>query len=156
MDKEGNEITLIDILGTESDDVADKVQLKIEKSKIYKNLDILDDREKEVVIGRFGSSSVMRWVIITASTFLSATSIYRRIRYWRKRVQVEEYGMGPGTSYHVTMMRGPFYLCLQSTVQEHRGISLLCVDWLKSPFLRKCHLSDNMVIPALALSIAIK
>lgn len=35
MDKEGNEITLIDILGMESDDMADKVQLKIEKSKIY-------------------------------------------------------------------------------------------------------------------------
>ncbi len=33
----------------------EKVQLKIEKSKIYKNLkDILDDREKEVVVGRFG------------------------------------------------------------------------------------------------------
>ncbi len=59
MDKEGDEITLIDILGTESDDVADKVQLKIEKSKIYKYLDILDDREKEVVIGRFESSGVM-------------------------------------------------------------------------------------------------
>src|SRR3954465_14055546 len=43
-DKEGNEITLIDILGTEADDVVDKVQLKIEKSKIYRNLDILDDR----------------------------------------------------------------------------------------------------------------
>jgi RNA polymerase sporulation-specific sigma factor len=53
-DKEGNEITLIDILGTEADDVVDKVQLKIEKAKIYKNLDILDDREKEVVVGRFG------------------------------------------------------------------------------------------------------
>src|SRR5919109_841612 len=53
-DKEGNEITLIDILGTEADDVVDKVQLKIEKSKIYKNLDILDEREKEVVVGRFG------------------------------------------------------------------------------------------------------
>ena len=53
-DKEGNEITLIDILGTEADDVIDKVQLKIEKSKIYKNLDILDEREKEVVVGRFG------------------------------------------------------------------------------------------------------
>nr|WP_256710973.1 sigma-70 family RNA polymerase sigma factor [Paenibacillus sp. FSL A5-0031] len=53
-DKEGNEITLIDILGTEADDIVDKVQLKIEKSKIYKNLDLLDDREKEVVIGRFG------------------------------------------------------------------------------------------------------
>jgi RNA polymerase sporulation-specific sigma factor len=29
-DKEGNEITLIDILGTETDEVLDKVQLKIE------------------------------------------------------------------------------------------------------------------------------
>jgi len=53
-DKEGNEITLIDILGTESDDVADKVELKIEKSKIYNNLDILDEREQEVIRGRFG------------------------------------------------------------------------------------------------------
>ncbi|SDO37367.1 RNA polymerase sporulation-specific sigma factor [Paenibacillus sp. yr247] len=53
-DKEGNEITLIDILGTEADDVVDKVQLKIEKSKIYRNLEILDEREKEVVVGRFG------------------------------------------------------------------------------------------------------
>ncbi|NBI29528.1 MULTISPECIES: RNA polymerase sporulation sigma factor SigK [Chengkuizengella] len=53
-DKEGNEITLIDILGTESDEVVDKVQLKIEKSKIYSNLHILDDREREVIKGRFG------------------------------------------------------------------------------------------------------
>ncbi|MFC0212486.1 RNA polymerase sporulation sigma factor SigK [Paenibacillus chartarius] len=53
-DKEGNEISLIDILGTEPDDVIEKVQLKIEKSKIYRNLDILDEREKEVVVARFG------------------------------------------------------------------------------------------------------
>ncbi|SET91469.1 RNA polymerase sporulation sigma factor SigK [Paenibacillus sp. NFR01] len=53
-DKEGNEITLIDILGSETDDVIKEVDLKIEKSKIYRNLDILDDREKEVVVGRFG------------------------------------------------------------------------------------------------------
>ncbi|QWU17609.1 RNA polymerase sporulation sigma factor SigK [Paenibacillus sophorae] len=53
-DKEGNEITLIDILGSDTDDVIKEVDLKIEKSKIYRNLDILDDREKEVVIGRFG------------------------------------------------------------------------------------------------------
>ncbi|MEK5439623.1 MULTISPECIES: RNA polymerase sporulation sigma factor SigK [Paenibacillus] len=54
MDKEGNEITLIDILGSEADDVIKEVDLKIENSKIYRNLDILDDREKEVVVGRFG------------------------------------------------------------------------------------------------------
>jgi RNA polymerase sporulation-specific sigma factor len=53
-DKEGNEITLIDILGSDGDEVADKVELKIEKSKIYNNLDILDDREQEVIRGRFG------------------------------------------------------------------------------------------------------
>lgn len=53
-DKEGNEITLIDILGTEADDVVDRVQLKMEKSKIYRNLDILDAREQEVIKGRFG------------------------------------------------------------------------------------------------------
>ncbi|RUT40345.1 RNA polymerase subunit sigma [Paenibacillus anaericanus] len=53
-DKEGNEITLIDILGTEADEVLDRVQLKMEKSKIYQNLDILDAREQEVIKGRFG------------------------------------------------------------------------------------------------------
>ncbi|WP_256364525.1 sigma-70 family RNA polymerase sigma factor [Paenibacillus sp. 32O-W] len=53
-DVDVNEITLIDILGSEPDEVVEKVQLKIEKSKIYRNLDILDEREKEVVVGRFG------------------------------------------------------------------------------------------------------
>ncbi len=42
-DKEGNEITLIDILGSDADDIVKEVDLKIEKSKIYRNLDILDD-----------------------------------------------------------------------------------------------------------------
>ena len=53
-DKEGNEITLIDVLGTETDEVVDAVQLKLESSKIYQHIHILDDREKEVIIGRFG------------------------------------------------------------------------------------------------------
>lgn len=54
MDKEGNEITLIDILGTESDEVVDRVQFQIQKSKIYQYLHVLDEREKEVIIQRFG------------------------------------------------------------------------------------------------------
>jgi RNA polymerase sporulation-specific sigma factor len=53
-DKEGNEISLIDILGTESDEVADIVQLKIEKSRIHHHLTILDEREQEVIRSRFG------------------------------------------------------------------------------------------------------
>jgi RNA polymerase sporulation-specific sigma factor len=56
-DKEGNEIMLIDILGTEADEVVDAVQLQIEKKKIYHHLDILDEREREVIVGRFGLES---------------------------------------------------------------------------------------------------
>lgn len=50
----GNEITLIDVLGTETDEVLDEVQLKLEKLKIYNRLQFLDEREQEVIRGRFG------------------------------------------------------------------------------------------------------
>ncbi len=53
-DKEGNEISLIDILGTDSNDVLDKVENSIDKNLIYKYLHVLDEREKEVIIKRFG------------------------------------------------------------------------------------------------------
>jgi RNA polymerase sporulation-specific sigma factor len=53
-DKEGNEITLIDVLKADLDDIADTIQLKMEKKQIYKHIHVLDDREKEVIIGRFG------------------------------------------------------------------------------------------------------
>lgn len=53
-DKEGNEITLIDVLKADMDDVVDLVQLQMEKRKIYEHIHILEQREKEVVIGRFG------------------------------------------------------------------------------------------------------
>ncbi|HBI04881.1 MAG TPA: RNA polymerase sporulation sigma factor SigK [Paenibacillaceae bacterium] len=53
-DKEGNEISLIDVLGTEAGEVEDRVQLKIEKNKIYHHIHVLDEREKEVIIGRYG------------------------------------------------------------------------------------------------------
>lgn len=53
-DKEGNEITLIDVLKADMDDIIDLVQLQLEKSKIYEHIHVLDEREKEVIIGRFG------------------------------------------------------------------------------------------------------
>ncbi|SDW63941.1 RNA polymerase, sigma 27/28 subunit, RpsK/SigK [Marininema mesophilum] len=55
-DKEGNEITLIDVLGTERDEIVELVQMKIEKRKIYNHLHILDEREQEVIRNRFGLS----------------------------------------------------------------------------------------------------
>jgi RNA polymerase sporulation-specific sigma factor len=53
-DKEGNEISLIDVLKSESEDILDTIQLNMELEKIKKYIDILDEREKEVIISRFG------------------------------------------------------------------------------------------------------
>lgn len=53
-DKEGNEISLLDILKSESEDVIDTIQLNMELEKVKKYIDVLDEREKEVIVGRFG------------------------------------------------------------------------------------------------------
>ncbi|WP_035724690.1 RNA polymerase sporulation sigma factor SigK [Gracilibacillus boraciitolerans] len=53
-DKEGNEISLIDILEAENEDITEVIQLHMELRKIEKYLKILDKREKEVIIARFG------------------------------------------------------------------------------------------------------
>ncbi len=55
VDKEGNEISLTDVLGTREDDVLDKVDLKIELEKLDSLIDrALDDREKQVILYRYG------------------------------------------------------------------------------------------------------
>ncbi|UTL71383.1 RNA polymerase sporulation sigma factor SigK [Bacillus halotolerans] len=53
-DKEGNEISLIDVLKSENEDVIDTIQLNMDLEKVKQYIDILDDREKEVIVGRFG------------------------------------------------------------------------------------------------------
>ncbi|TCN19754.1 RNA polymerase sporulation sigma factor SigK [Mesobacillus foraminis] len=53
-DQEGNEISLMDILKSESADVLDTIQLNLELEKVNKYLEVLDPREKEVIISRFG------------------------------------------------------------------------------------------------------
>lgn len=53
-DKEGNEINLMDILKAENEDVVEHIQLNMEVEKIIKYLGILDTREQEVIIGRYG------------------------------------------------------------------------------------------------------
>ncbi|ASN05154.1 RNA polymerase sporulation sigma factor SigK [Virgibacillus necropolis] len=53
-DKEGNEISLIDILESESEDVIEYIQLHMELDKMKKYFSILDEREREVIIYRYG------------------------------------------------------------------------------------------------------
>lgn len=54
-DKEGNEITLIDILGTDIDYILDQVELKIQVGKLYDKINRkLTTREREIVLLRYG------------------------------------------------------------------------------------------------------
>lgn len=53
-DKEGNEITLIDVLKADTEDIVELIQLSMEKKKIYQFIHILDQREQQVIIARFG------------------------------------------------------------------------------------------------------
>ncbi|NLV76322.1 MAG: RNA polymerase sporulation sigma factor SigK [Tissierellia bacterium] len=55
VDKEGNEISLLDILGTDVDNVIDEVHLKFMKKKLYKSVNkVLKDREKIIIELRYG------------------------------------------------------------------------------------------------------
>lgn len=55
IDKEGNEICLIDILGTESDIVFDEVDRKIELKQLYKKTaSILKDMDRKIIEMRYG------------------------------------------------------------------------------------------------------
>ena len=54
-DKEGNEIMLLDILGTDENEVPDAVALRIESSRAIRVLrEVLDVRERTVVLMRYG------------------------------------------------------------------------------------------------------
>ncbi len=55
IDKEGNEISLIDILGSDSDLILDEVELKIQIKKLYQKMEsILKQREKQILELRYG------------------------------------------------------------------------------------------------------
>lgn len=53
-DKEGNELTLIDVLGTEANLVSAEVELNLDQEKLYEKMEKLTDRERKVIIFRYG------------------------------------------------------------------------------------------------------
>ena len=55
IDKEGNEISLMDILGTETDEIVEEVDLKLQVKKLYNKMNkVLKDREKVIIELRYG------------------------------------------------------------------------------------------------------
>ncbi|NLZ81503.1 MAG: RNA polymerase sporulation sigma factor SigK [Clostridiales bacterium] len=58
MDSEGNSITLLDVIESDGMDVFDKINLKANIKKLYEVVDeILNDREKEIIVLRYGLSN---------------------------------------------------------------------------------------------------
>ena len=54
-DKDGNEISFNDILGTDTDEIVDSINLKIQVGKLYQAVNsVLTSREKIVIISRYG------------------------------------------------------------------------------------------------------
>lgn len=53
-DKDGNEMTLVDLLGTDPEEVFELVDFTWERQKVYENLPYLPEREREVLCKRFG------------------------------------------------------------------------------------------------------
>lgn len=60
VDKEGNEISLIDILGTDPEVVADTVEITFEKNRLLEKVRKLSNREKKVLEMRFGLGNSSR------------------------------------------------------------------------------------------------
>ena len=54
VDRDGNELLLSDILGTDDDTVNRRIESEVEKELLHKEIDKLDDREKRIMEMRFG------------------------------------------------------------------------------------------------------
>ena len=54
LDKDGNEISLIDVLADEEDDLPTKIFNNINLELLHKYLDVLSTREKDIIIKRYG------------------------------------------------------------------------------------------------------
>ncbi|WP_051189036.1 RNA polymerase sporulation sigma factor SigK [Halalkalibacillus halophilus] len=53
-DKEGNEISLMDVLKEEEIDLTERIQTKLEIQKAFQFIHLLDEREREVIVKRYG------------------------------------------------------------------------------------------------------
>ena len=53
-DKEGNEITIADVLKTKEPDFIEDIKTRDDIEKLRKYLSVLSDREKNIIIARYG------------------------------------------------------------------------------------------------------
>ncbi|WP_188883141.1 RNA polymerase sporulation sigma factor SigK [Alicyclobacillus cellulosilyticus] len=61
MDKDGNEVTIADVLGSESDETEEAVSRRMEIGHMRRLMEILDERERRVIDLRFGLADGREW-----------------------------------------------------------------------------------------------
>jgi len=75
-DAEGNELRLEDILGTEDDIVPKELESIIDKEILKKEIDILDDREKEIMTLRYGLNNTQEYTQKEVAEMLGISQSY--------------------------------------------------------------------------------
>ena len=75
-DKEGNEITLFDIIRSQEESVADKVEKHINQEKLYRKLKKLPERERKVIILRYGLNNGKRLTQREVASILGISRSY--------------------------------------------------------------------------------
>ncbi|MDI3280502.1 MAG: RNA polymerase sporulation sigma factor SigK [Bacillota bacterium] len=75
-DREGNEITWLDVLGTEGDVVAESVESRAEQSDLHAKLKVLTGRERQVLELRYGLRNGVRQTQREVSRLLGISRSY--------------------------------------------------------------------------------
>ena len=75
-DAEGNELHLEDILGTEDDIVPKELEKSMNKEILKKEIDILDDREKEIMTLRYGLNNTLEYTQKEVAEMLGISQSY--------------------------------------------------------------------------------
>jgi len=75
-DAEGNELHLEDILGTEDDVVPKEFEAVMDKETLKREIDILDEREKEIMTLRYGLNNTLEYTQKEVAEMLGISQSY--------------------------------------------------------------------------------
>ncbi len=75
-DSEGNELHLEDILGTEGDIVIKEFEDKIDRELLKEQINLLDDREREIMTMRYGLNNTTEYTQKEVATMLGISQSY--------------------------------------------------------------------------------
>lgn len=107
-DREGNDISLVEVLGTEPDAIAEQVETKVARSRLGSLLRRLDPRERQVIEMRFGLATGRERTQREVARSLGISRSYvSRIEKRAVRKLAREWEHGGGARHGGTRMVAP-------------------------------------------------